>query len=556
MAQKVGVEHFRISNSFILMKSSSNKGLFSHLRSDLPASIVVFLVAMPLCLGIALASFPEGMAPNLFSGLIAGIVGGIIVGTISGSHIGVSGPAAGLAVIVAAAIGELGAFNVFLLSVVLAGVIQILLGVLRAGVIGYYFPNSVIKGMLAGIGVLIFFKQIPHVMGYDKVPWGEWSFFQSDGENTFSEVLIAAKDISAGSLIIAGISLAILILWERPFMKRIALFKWIQGPLVAVVTGIVLFSVFGSEGTYGLRDDQMVSIPVSSSISGFFGQFTFPDWSAIWSAKVWSTALVIAVVASLETLLCVEATDKLDPHKRITPTNRELMAQGAGNMVSGLIGGLPVTQVIVRSSANIQSGGRTKMSAVIHGVLLLVSVMIIPDLLNRIPLASLAAILLVVGWKLAKPALFRSQWNAGLTQFLPFIVTILGIVFIDLLWGVGLGLIVAIIQIMWNNYRLPYHLDEEDMENGVMVLRLSEDVSFLNKAPIQRVLNELPEGGKIRIDASGTNHIHPDVEEIIQDFMVTSEERGIEVEYVGAPEVTVLTPIQAIKKALVRSATS
>lgn len=538
------------------MKSSSNKGLFSHLRSDLPASIVVFLVAMPLCLGIALASFPEGMAPNLFSGLIAGIVGGIIVGTISGSHIGVSGPAAGLAVIVAAAIGELGAFNVFLLSVVLAGVIQILLGVLRAGVIGYYFPNSVIKGMLAGIGVLIFFKQIPHVMGYDKVPWGEWSFFQSDGENTFSEMLVSMQQVSWGSLIIAGISLAILILWERPFMKRIALFKWIQGPLVAVVTGIVLFSVFGSEGTCGLRDDQMVSIPVSSSISGFFGQFTFPDWSAIWSAKVWSTALVIAVVASLETLLCVEASDKLDPHKRITPTNRELMAQGAGNMVSGLIGGLPVTQVIVRSSANIQSGGRTKMSAVIHGVLLLVSVMIIPDLLNRIPLASLAAILLVVGWKLAKPALFRSQWNAGLTQFLPFIVTILGIVFIDLLWGVGLGLIVAIIQIMWNNYRLPYHLDEEDMENGVMVLRLSEDVSFLNKAPIQRVLNELPEGGKIRIDASGTNHIHPDVEEIIRDFMATSEERGIEVSYVGAPDTTILTPLEAIKKALARSATS
>lgn len=513
------------------MSVPTKEGFFSNIKSDFPASIVVFLVALPLCLGIALAS-----GAPLFSGIIAGIVGGTVVALLSGSPLGVSGPAAGLAVIVLSAIQELGSFEVFLMAVVLAGIIQLIFGLLKAGVIGYYFPSSVIKGMLAGIGIIIILKQIPHALGYDKDPEGDFSFLQVDGENTFSELLQMLNFISPGALIIAMLSLFILFLWERPFMQKLAFSRIIKGPLMVVVLGIVLNNVFAGTDL-ALRADQLVRIPVADSISGFFGQFTFPDFSQWNNSHVYVTAMTIAVVASLETLLCVEATDKLDPRKRITPTNRELVAQGIGNMVSGFIGGLPVTQVIVRSSANIQSGGRSKASAFIHGILLLVSAMAIPSLLNMIPLASLAAILFLVGYKLAKPSLFKAMYQMGKTQFIPFAITIVGIVFTDLLVGIALGMIVAVVQLLWNNYKVPYHFDPKKYQAGAPIhIELAEDVSFLNKASIQRTLEEIPDHSHVIIDASKAKTIHPDILEIFADYEKKSLERHIKAEIKGLDE--------------------
>jgi MFS superfamily sulfate permease-like transporter len=511
------------------MNAQHKTGFFSNLKYDLPASMVVFLVAVPLCLGIALAS-----GAPLFSGIIAGIVGGIVVSLVSDSPLGVSGPAAGLAVIVLSAIQELGAFEIFLYAVVIAGIIQFILGLIKAGVIGYYFPSSVIKGMLSGIGIIIILKQIPHAFGYDADPEGDLAFAQVDGHNTFSELWFMLEAISPGALIITLISLAILILWERPFMKKVPAFKVIQGPLVAVVTGILLHLAFSQNASLALMDQQVVNIPVAESLGGFFGQFTFPDFSQWNNPQVYVIAVTIAVVASLETLLCVEATDKLDPQKRVTPTNRELIAQGTGNMISGLIGGLPVTQVIVRSSANIQSGGRTKASAFFHGILLLISAMAIPKILNMIPLASLAAILLVVGYKLAKPSLFKEMFRLGRSQFIPFMVTIVGIVFTDLLVGIAMGMVVAIFHILWNNFKTPYHFDPREYTNGEPILiQLSEDVSFLNKASIQRTLNEIPDNAHVIIDASKTKTVHPDILEIIENFEANAETRDIQVKMIG-----------------------
>lgn len=510
------------------MNSNSDLSFFKNIKSDLPASIVVFLVAVPLCLGIAFASG----APAI-SGIIAGIVGGIVVGALSGSQLGVSGPAAGLAVIVLTAIEDLGGidyFDVFLLAVVLAGVFQMILGFIKAGVIGYYFPSSVIKGMLSGIGIIIFIKQIPHAVGYDKDPEGDFSFNQVDGHNTFSELSYMLDSISPGAVVIAAVSLAILILWEQPFMKKIPLFKIIQGPLVAVATGIGLNKLFESYSNLKLTAEQSVNIEVVNSFDGFKNLFTTPDFSHITNPEIYVLAITIAVVASLETLLCVEATDKLDPQKRVTPTNRELVAQGAGNIVSGLIGGLPVTQVIVRSSANIQSGGKTKTAAILHGFLILISLILLPNVLNMIPLASLAAILFVVGYKLAKPSIFKEMYSMGKTQFIPFIVTILGIVFTDLLMGIGLGLAFAIVHILWNNYQTPYKRTEE---NGVLKICFSEDVSFLNKARVLKTLDELPDDSHLIIDGSRTINIHPDVLEIIKDFKDNADKRGVKLDLVN-----------------------
>ena len=509
------------------MTKNENSGFFSNLKNDLPASIVVFLVALPLCLGIALAS-----GAPLFSGIIAGIVGGIVVSLLSGSPLGVSGPAAGLAVIVLSSIQELGAFETFLLAVVIAGILQFVLGLLKAGVIGYYFPSSVIKGMLSGIGIIIILKQIPHAFGYDSDPEGDFAFFQVDGQNTFGELINMLNYVSPGALIIAAISLAILILWERPFMKKMAFTKIIQGPLLVVVGGIVLNLLFKNMPALQLNETQVVSIPVAGSIQGFLNQFTFPDFSQLNNPQVYVVALTIAVVASLETLLCVEATDKLDPQKRITPTNRELLAQGAGNVVSGLIGGLPVTQVIVRSSANIQSGGKTRTSAFIHGILLLGCAMAIPRVLNMIPLSSLAAILLVVGYKLAKPSLIKEMYLHGKTQFIPFLFTILGIIFTDLLTGIGIGMAIGIVQILYNNFKTPYHFDGTNNSiDEPLTIHLSEDVSFLNKARILNTLSHLPDDSHLVIDVSKTKTIHPDIIEIIEDFKSNSESRNITVDF-------------------------
>ncbi len=499
----------------------------ANIKHDLPASIVVFLVAVPLCLGIALAS-----GAPLFSGIIAGIVGGIVVGALSGSALGVSGPAAGLAVIVLTAIAELGAFETFLLAVIIGGIFQVILGFAKAGIIGYYFPSSVIKGMLAGIGVIIILKQIPHALGYDKDYEGSLSFAQPDGHNTISELYYMFEAVSPGAIIITAISLLILILWEQKFMKKIKLFKIVQGPLVVVSLGILLNLVFQNT-SFALNTDQIVAIPVPENIAGFFGQFTFPDFSQITNPAVWVTGITIAVVASLETLLCLDATDKLDPFKRIAPANRELKAQGVGNIISGFLGGLPITQVIVRSSTNIQSGGRTKLSAIMHGVILLLSAMAIPAILNLIPLSSLAAILFLVGYKLAKPALFKQMYGLGQSHFVPFIVTILGIVFTDLLTGIGIGLVVAVFYVLYNNYKKPFLFESENHINAdTLRLELAEDVTFINKASIQRTLNQIPDNTKLVIDASKSINIDHDVIEIIEEFQTNAQYRNIDVKII------------------------
>ena len=513
---------------------------FKNLKSDIPASIVVFLVAMPLCLGIALAS-----GAPLYSGLISGIVGGIVVGVLSRSPLGVSGPAAGLAVIVLNAITELGQFEIFLVAVILAGIIQVIIGFAKAGIIAYYFPSSVIHGMLAGIGILIFLKQIPHAFGYDGDPIGDFKFFQVDGLNTISGILKIFESLSLGAIIISTLSLAILILWNTSLFSKFKLTKILQGPLVAVIVSIILGLVFQSIPELSLSANQMVSIPLAGSFNEFLGNFTFPDFSALSNPQVYTTAVIIAVVASLETLLCVEATDKQDPLKRITPTNRELRAQGVGNIVSGLIGGLPLTQVIVRSSANMQSGGKTKASAIIHGILLLVSVISIPHILNLIPLATLAAILIMVGLKLAKPAIFKRMKSQGPGQLAPFLVTIAGIVFTDLLIGIFLGLVVAVSIILYNNFKIPYKLLNENLQGKDNIrIALSEDVTFLNKASVQRTLSQIPDDTSVIIDGTNTHFIHCDVVEIIEDFMINAETRNIKVSLVELQKWKQLEPVQ------------
>ena len=503
----------------------SNINPFQNLKADIPSSIVVFFVALPLCLGIALAS-----GAPLFSGLIAGIVGGIIVGALSGSSLGVSGPAAGLAAIVLIAIGDLG-FESFLLAVVLGGAIQILFGLLQMGLIAYYFPSSVIKGMLTGIGIIIILKQIPHFFGYDTDPGGDFAFFQENGENTFSEITNAFSFINPGAAVIGMISLFILIIWGNVLSKKGKIFQIIQGPLVAVVVGIIYFLITSGNDFWSISSNHLVSVPVPEDASSFFSQFSFPNFKAITNPQVWITAFTIALVASLETLLCVEATDKLDPTKRVTPTNRELLAQGSGNIISGLIGGLPITQVIVRSSANIQSGGKTKMASILHGFLLLISVVLIPTFLNKIPLSVLAAILFIVGYKLAKPALFKVMFEKGWKQFAPFIVTIIGIVFTNLLLGIMFGLAVSALIVIVKSFQNSHFLHLEDKSNGTSRIKmtLAEEVTFFNKGAILKELENLPNNTFLELDVRNTIYIDDDIVEILEDFLDKSKDRKINI---------------------------
>lgn len=485
-----------------------------HLQKDLSAGIVVFLVALPLCLGIALAS-----GAPFFSGIIAGIIGGIVIGILSNSPLSVSGPAAGLAALVLTSIQTLGAFDVFLLSVVLAGIFQLILGLLRAGSISNYFPSSVIKGMLTAIGIIIILKQIPHAFGYDEDYEGDLSFIQINGENTISTFINSLQHVHVGATIIALISLIILFLWEKSWIKN--KIGFLPGGLVAVIISIALNEFFLQlSSSLAISGKHLVSVPVARNIHEFLGFFTFPDFSQITNKEVWVTAITVTVIASLETLLSIEAIDKLDPHKRITSTNKELRAQGIGNMVSGLIGGLPITSVIVRSSANVNSGGQTKMSTIFHAILLLISIVLIPVLINKIPLAALAAILLFTGYKLAKPSLFKEMYNNGKYQWRPFITTIIATVFTqDLLEGVGIGLIVSIYSILKGNMKHAYYMKQDKLLAGDhIVLKLADEVSFLNKAAIKQTLNHIPKGTEVTIDATASTYIDFDVLETIKEF--------------------------------------
>ena len=512
----------------VVKMNSSNP--FNNLKSDLPSSVVVFFVALPLCLGIALAS-----GAPLFSGLIAGIVGGIVVGFISGSSVGVSGPAAGLAAIVLTAIGTLGSFENFLLAVVLGGAIQFIFGILRAGVIGYYFPSSVIKGMLTGIGIIIILKQIPYFFGYNSNSHESLNLLQFEGKSFFSEIFNSVNFISPGATAVALIALLILLLWSEVLSSKGKFFQLVQGPLVAVLVGIIYFVCTQGNILWGISSELLVSVPVPEDASTFLAQFSFPNFAAISNPQIWITAFTIALVASLETLLCVEATDKIDPLKRVTPTNKELLAQGVGNVLSGLIGGLPVTQVIVRSSANIQSGGRTKMSAILHGFLLLISVILIPNLLNKIPLSVLASVLFIVGYKLAKPALFVDMYRLGWKQFTPFVVTVLGIVFTDLLIGIALGLSVGVVVILIKSFQNSHFLHIEDHSNGAHKIKmtLAEEVTFFNKGAILKELDSLPHNSSLELDVTKTRYLDNDIIEILEDFSQKALRRKIDIKLVS-----------------------
>ncbi len=504
--------------------------LFSHFKTDLLSGVVVFLVALPLCLGIALAS-----GAPLFSGIIAGVIGGIVIGSLSNSNLSVSGPAAGLTAIVLVAIKDLGAFETFLVAVSLAGLMQLALGFLKAGSISNYFPSNVIEGMLAAIGIIIILKQLPHAIGYDKDNEGDFFFIEKDtGHNTFSALIDAVNYSHPGAIIVTVVSLAILIAWMKiDLLKKL---KAVPGALVAVVVGVILNEVFKAQGSnLAISQEHLVSLPTASSFSEFLGQFSRPNFAAITDAKVWIVAATIAAVASIETLLCIEAADKMDPLKRFTDTNIELKAQGVGNLLSGLIGGMPMTSVIVRTSANVNSGARTKVSAIAHGVFLALAVIAIPAILNRIPLACLAAVLLVTGYRLASPAVFKHMWEAGKYQFAPFIVTVVAVVLTDLLKGVAIGLVVSIFFILRANMKLAYSFKREDHHTGETIyIDLAQEVSFLNKAAIKQTLSELPDKSKVVINATNSAYIDHDVIQLIKDFVTLgSKDKDISVSLIG-----------------------
>lgn len=494
-----------------------------NLKKDLPAGLVVFLVALPLCLGIAMAS-----GAPLFAGILTGIIGGIVVSSISGSQLSVSGPAAGLTVIVFSAIASLGSYQTFLLAVVLAGFLQMILGFLKAGIIANYFPSSVIEGMLAAIGIILILKQLPHAVGYDSDFEGDESFIQADQGNSFSAIGEALNQFTYGAVIISILSLLILIYW--PKFKKLSM---VPAPVIVVGLGIILATLFQNT-SLALSAEHLVTIPVVNNFGEFTALFSLPDFSQISNKEVWTVAFTIAIVASIETLLCIEAVDKIDPIKRVSPTNRELVAQGVGNITSGMLGGLPMTSVIVRSSVNVNAGGRTKMSAISHGALLLLSVLFIPLLLNKIPLACLAAILLVTGYKLANIGLFKKMWHHGKDQFIPFAVTVLAVVFTDLLKGVAIGMLVGIFYILRNNLRNPYFYKIEKTANKkIITIRLAQEVSFLNKAAIQEILGQIPQESDVIIDGTDARYIDKDVLEIIDNFKHNAFTKGTIVQLVN-----------------------
>lgn len=498
------------------------KKYFQHVGADFPASIVVFLIAIPLCLGIAVAS---GLSE--FSGLIGGIIGGIVVGIISGSQLSVSGPAAGLTAIVAAAVMKLPAVEAFFLAVVIAGCMQLLLGIFKLGVIGDYVPNSVIKGMLAAIGIILILKQLPHLVGYDKNYEGDETFIQLSGENTLSSVINSLNHLTPVAVLIGFMGIGILIAYETKWMKSKKIFQLLSGPLVVVIIG-TLINIFTTDvpKAYALEKEHMVNIPVAGSAAEFFSFFRLPDWSHLNNPDVWITAITLALVASLETLLGLEAIDKLDPMKRVSPTNRELIAQGSGNIVSGLLGGLPLTSVIVRSSANIQAGAKTKLSAILHGILILICVAFVPGLLNMIPKAALAAILIYTGYKLAKPSLALDYFKKGWEQFMPFIVTILAIVFTDLLKGVLIGIAVGIFYIIRSNFRTAIFVVND---HNKYLIRLRKDISFFSKPVLKSKLEKIPANSSLIIDLTKAEFIDRDIIDTINEYLLHAHLKNIHV---------------------------
>jgi MFS superfamily sulfate permease-like transporter len=516
------------SSSSSSSPSAKPAGLASTAGRDLVASVVVFLVALPLCLGIALAS-----GAPLFSGIVSGIVGGIVVGSLSGSHTSVSGPAAGLTAVVLAQIAALGSFEAFLLAVMFAGVLQLGLGLARAGSLSAFVPTSVIKGLLAAIGIILILKQIPHVFGHDTDPEGEMAFEQPDHENTFSELLAIVSDLHMGAAVIGLLSLGLLIAWANYKPLKDSGFP---APLAVVVLGLGLGAVFNLTGSpWAIQPSHLVQVPVAESFGELAGLLRFPDFSQWNNPAIYTGAVTIAIVASLESLLNLEAVDKLDPDQRTSPPNRELFAQGAGNIVAGLVGGIPITAVIIRGSVNINAGAKTKLSAIVHGVLLLATVILLPTFLNRIPLSCLAAILLVTGYRLASPSLIKKMWKGGKDQFIPFAATVLAIVFTDLLVGLGIGMAVALAFILSRQFRRPVRrINEKHLAGEVLHIELPDQVSFLNQSALERVLDKIPRGRQVLLDATHTEYIDPDVLAMIRDYRdIQAPARKVQLSMVG-----------------------
>jgi MFS superfamily sulfate permease-like transporter len=505
------------------MKENHMSYYFRYLKDDIRASIVVFLVAIPLCLGIALAS-----GAPLFSGLISGIVGGMVVTLASGSQLSVSGPAAGLAVIVYMAIETLQSFQAFLVAVVLAGILQVLMGYLKAGTIGAFFPSSVIKAMLAAIGFILIIKQIPHAFGYDGSFEGDESYMQENVVSSFGDIATALGHISPAATFISFFSLFLLFMWEKPMIKESLVGRYMPGALLVVLLGVVInMLLLGIAPSMGLGASHLVSLPKIDGIGDFVALLQSPDWSVLAHGSVYTIAITIAIIASIETLLSVEAVDKIDPFKRIAPTNKELKAQGLGNIISGLFGGLPITSVIVRSSTNVYNGGKTKTSAFLHGVWLLLAVLFFASYLNYIPLASLAAILLFVGYKLASPALFKILYQQGGEQFIPFVVTIVAILITDLLIGIGIGMVVGLFFVIKTNYQEAITLMQEE---NIYTITFKKNVNFLNKALLRKYLSQVPEGATLIIDGSKAEFIDHDIMETLEDYRITAKENDIYVQ--------------------------
>jgi len=500
------------------------------LKYDLPAGISVFFVALPLCLGIAL-----GSGAPLYAGLLSGIIGGMVVSLISGAPLAVSGPAAGLSTIVLAAIASLGDYKLFQLAVMIAGCFQLLLGFLKLGSIANYFPSSVIKGMLAAIGIILILKQVPLALGYDKPDFWRASFIHTlSTENFLTKFRNFNHDTTLCTMVITVLSLLIMILLQQPFAKR---FKVIPAPLLVVIVGIGINIVLVKLiSPYGLKGAQLVNIP-----SNIFSAVSFPDFKQLFSKnEIWTDGMIIGLLAPLETLLCVEAVDKLDKHNRITPVNRELIAQGIGNMTCGLLGAIPITAVVVRGSANVDAGARTKLSAFTHGILLLFAVLSIPFLLSMIPYASLAAVLLATGFNLTKPKLYKNMWSLGWRQFFPFIITILVILSTDLLTGVSIGLLISVYFIIQNNFKAEYKITTSiHNDSEIFYIRLNTNVTFLNKVNLRKALDQIPPYSELTIDGSECNFIDYDILEIINEYENKAIDRDITVCLKGIQKVNV-----------------